>query len=188
MSEGAGQPRRDALPPRLRRATAEDALCIGVLGTQVFLDTYATGGVRRALAREVLAAFATDACRSFIEAKDSIVQVAEIDGHLVGFGHLVLGARHELAPSGAQSELVRLYVQERFTGKGIGSALLREAERAAASAGSTVLWLTPWAYNDRALRFYARHGYVDCGQTWFRFEGESHENRLMALRLLPQGG
>lgn len=28
-----------------RRATPDDALCLSVLATQVFLDTYATGGV-----------------------------------------------------------------------------------------------------------------------------------------------
>ena len=38
----------------LRRAGLSDALCIGVLGTQVFVETYATFGVRPSLAREVL--------------------------------------------------------------------------------------------------------------------------------------
>ena len=41
----------------LRAARAADAPCLGVLATQVFLDTYATGGIRPAVAREVLAAF-----------------------------------------------------------------------------------------------------------------------------------
>jgi hypothetical protein len=40
-----------------RAATASDALCIGVLATQVFLDTYATDGIRPSLAREVLEQF-----------------------------------------------------------------------------------------------------------------------------------
>jgi hypothetical protein len=38
----------------IRRAKAADALCIAVLGTQVFLDTYAVDGIRPALAREAL--------------------------------------------------------------------------------------------------------------------------------------
>ena len=38
----------------LRPADAADALCIGVLGMQVFLETYAPDGVRPDLAREVL--------------------------------------------------------------------------------------------------------------------------------------
>jgi GNAT superfamily N-acetyltransferase len=170
-------------PISLRPAVADDALCLGVLATQVFLDTYATGGIRPTLAREVQAAFSTEACRAFIAAPGSLVRVAEVDGHLIGFSQLALAARHELAPEGAQAELVRLYVQEPFTGRGVSSRLLREAEGAAAVAGSTVLWLTPWAENARALGFYARHGYVDHGLAWYRFEDEAYENRLLAKRL-----
>ena len=79
-----------------------------------------------------------------------------------------------------QAELLRLYVQEPFTGKHIGSLLLVEAERLAQEGGATVLWLTPWVHNTRALAFYAAQGYADHGRTEFRFEGESHENRLLA--------
>jgi diamine N-acetyltransferase len=41
----------------LRAATPEDALCLSVLAMQVVLDTYATQGIRPALAREVLAGY-----------------------------------------------------------------------------------------------------------------------------------
>lgn len=41
----------------IRQATAEDAPCIGMLGMQVFLDTYATHGIRNAIATEALQAF-----------------------------------------------------------------------------------------------------------------------------------
>ena len=40
--------------PTLRPATADDALCLGVLAMQVFLDTYATDGIRPPIAREAL--------------------------------------------------------------------------------------------------------------------------------------
>jgi GNAT superfamily N-acetyltransferase len=166
-----------------RRARPDDALCLGVLAIQVFMDTYATGGVRPGVAREVLGAFSTEACAAWLERSDCIVEVAELDGHLVAFSQTTLGAEHALAPAGAQAELFRLYVQEPFTAKGIGSALLRSAERCAAAAGAGVFWLTPWVHNRRALAFYAHHGYADHGQTWFEFEGERHENRLLARTL-----
>ena len=101
--------------------------------------------------------------------------------YLVGFAQVTLGERHELAPgSGLQSELLRLYVQEPFTGQKLGTRLLAEAEALAARAGSSLLWLTPWVHNHRALAFYARRGYADHGLTWFRFEGEAHENQVLA--------
>lgn len=164
----------------LRAAVADDALCLSVLAMQVFLDTYATQGIRPAIAREVLAGYTEAVFARAIGSADERLWVAERAGHLVGFAQVTVGAMHELAPAGAASELLRLYVQEPFTGRHVGSRLLAQAERLAAEAGSQLLWLTPWVHNHRALRFYASRGYLDCGLTWFRSEGESHENRVVA--------
>lgn len=170
--------------PTLRPAAPGDALCLSVLAMQVFLDTYATEGIRPALAREVLAGYSERAFADAIGSANARLCVAETAGHLVGFAHVTVGATHALAPAGAQSELLRLYVQEPFTGRYVGTRLLAEAERIAAEAGASILWLTPWVHNQRALRFYARRGYQDCGLTWFTFEGESHANRVVAKRLM----
>ncbi len=167
----------------LRPATADDALCLSVLGMQVFLDTYATGGIRPALAHEVLQTFAQPAFEHAIADPRSILLVAETAAHLIGFAHVTLDATHDLAPAGRPSELLRLYVQEPFTGRGVGTRLLRAAELAAAARGTTVLWLTPWVHNHRGLAFYAARGYGDYGETWFRFESEAHANRVMARRV-----
>ena len=150
---------------------------------QVFLDTYATGGIRPALAREVVQTYSQAAFEAAIADPATQLVVAEHDAHLIGFAQVTLDASHELAPAGRQAELLRLYVQEPFTGVGVGTQLLARAEAAAAKAGASVLWLTPWVHNARALAFYGRRGYDDHGLTWFRFEGESHENRVFAKPL-----
>jgi len=173
------------LPLHLRDATSADALCLSVLAIQVFLDTYATEGIREALAREVMSTYSESEFLRHLANPDTRLVLAESAGHLVGFAQVHLGAVHALAPAGAQSELLRLYVQEPFTGHGVGTRLLHEAESLAARAGSSVLWLTPWVHNHRARAFYARRGYVDHGVTHFVFEGESHENRVCAKRLAP---
>lgn len=170
-------------PIALRLAEPEDALCLSVLATQVFLDTYATEGIRPAIAREVVAAYSLSVFQQAIADRGQRVLVAERSGHLVGFAQVTFDARHDLAPAGMPSELLRLYVQEPFTGQGLGSRLLEAAERLAASQGSTVLWLTPWVHNRRALGFYRSRGYADHGLTHFVFEGESHENRVYAKLL-----
>lgn len=167
----------------LRAATPADALCLSVLAMQVFLDTYATQGIRPAIAREVLASFSPAVFDQALVAADCCIVVAEQTGHLLGFAQVQLTARHALAPAGVQAELLRLYVQEPFTGAKLGTALLTRAERVACEHGATVLWLTPWVHNHRALAFYARRGYTDYGATPFTFEGESHENRLFANEL-----
>jgi diamine N-acetyltransferase len=167
----------------LRDAVADDALCLSVLAMQVFLDTYATQGIRPAIAREVLSGYSQAAFSQLLDDPQTRLICAERVGHLVGFAQVTFCATHALAPCGAQAQLSRLYVQEPFTAQGVGTLLLSQAERAARAAGATVLWLKAWVHNHRAVQYYGRRGYQDHGPTLFTFEGESHENRVFARSL-----
>jgi diamine N-acetyltransferase len=167
----------------LRRAAAADALCISVLATQVFLDTYATDGIRPSIAREVHEHFSPAAVSALLAAPSSRLIVAERAGHMIGFAQLTLGSIHELVPARPTAELNRLYVQERFAGSGVGKALLGEAEALAAAEGAVTLWLACWAGNHRALAFYARRGYEELGAARYVFENERYETRIFAQAL-----
>jgi len=167
-----------------REAGTSDALCIGVLGTQVFLDTYATEGIRPSVAREVLEYFSTDAISALLSNPAITFIVAELSGHMIGFAQVIYGSTHELVAAGNTAELDRLYVQERFSGKGIGAGLLRRAEAWAAEQGASAMWLTVWAENRRALAFYARQGYKDVGASVYVFEGDRYETRIFVRKSL----
>ena len=167
----------------IRTATPDDALCIGVLGMQVFLDTYASDGIRPAIAREATSGFAIERIAAAIADAERVFLLAQRQGHLIGFAQLTRRASHELVAATDAAELDKLYVQERFTGTGVGGALLAEAEDHAARWGCTALWLTAWIHNTRALAFYRRRGYEERGSTLHVFEAESHENRLFVKAL-----
>ncbi len=166
-----------------RPARCDDALCLGVLSTQVFLDTYATQGIRPAIAREVLALHSVAAYEALLADAGVTILVAECAGHLVGLSQVGNGVGHQQLPSAAASELKRLYVQERFAGRGVGRDLLRHAEKSAAALGADLLWLQAWDGNTRALQFYPRCGYEDLGGTVYTIEGEDFPNRLFGKRV-----
>lgn len=168
----------------LRSATIDDALCLGVLATQVFLDTYAHAGISATLADEVRSAFSTVAFSALIGQPNTFITVAECDGALIGFAQTTLGTAQALVPCPSCAELDRLYVQEPFTRRSVGSRLLREHEALAAGRGAQMLWLSPWVGNHRALRFYAQHGYTDHGLVYFHMGPERIENRVYAKHLL----
>ncbi|MEP7329244.1 MAG: GNAT family N-acetyltransferase [Betaproteobacteria bacterium] len=170
---------------KLRIATFDDALCIGVLATQVFLDTYATQGIRPALAREALALYSTAAIAALLQQSATVFVVAESAGHMLGFAQFTHGATHPLVGPSHATELDRLYVQERFSGFGIGTQLLRHAEATAAAHGAATLWLTAWVGNHRALRYYTNRGYVDVGPAVYTFNDEHFENRVFRRALSP---
>jgi GNAT superfamily N-acetyltransferase len=172
-----------SLDASIRPATPEDALCLQVLGMQVFLDTYATEGIRPLLAREVLGAFSRESIEANLMRLDMRVHVAEREGHLAGFTQTILHAKHELVVSSAPARLDRIYVQRPFTGGNVGKELLQAAEAVAREAGATDLWLLCWHGNHRALRFYFKNGFTDRGAAYYRMEDEEHENRVLAKPL-----
>lgn len=170
-------------PITIRAARADDALCLGMLSTQVFLHTYSRHGIRPALAREALASHSIACYEGLLVDPDKTILVAECAGHMVALSLVDNAARLEGQPGVAAAKLEHLYVQEPFTGRGIGRDLLRHAEKAAAARGAEMLWLTSWVGNARALSFYPRCGYDDLGETTYTFEGESHPNRLFGKRV-----
>ncbi|MCD5995811.1 GNAT family N-acetyltransferase [Pseudomonas sp. CDFA 602] len=177
----------DALIVVLRDALPEDALCLGALGAQVFLDTYATQGIREAIAHEVFDVFSPQAMTQAITRPACILLIAESRGHLLGFAQVALDTDHDMLCTPGAAELQRLYVQERFTGKGIGHRLLEAAERRAADAGAIGLWATVWEDNVRALEFYPRKGYVLKGVPQYLFQGEIVGNCLFFKTLVGSG-
>jgi len=167
-----------------RTATEPDALCLSVLATHVFLDTYATEGIRPAVAREVRELLSEEAFAArFADPRHAFV-VAEVAAHQVGFAHLVHGQTHEILPPGDRAaEVSRLYVQRPFLRHGIGKELLIRAEGLAAGEGAELVWLTAWTGNAPALRFYEAQGYRDMGGSVYIFEGDRYETRVFVKRL-----
>jgi hypothetical protein len=97
----SGRPVSEALSAgcSYRTATSSDALCLGVLATQVFLDTYATEGIRADLAREVLNNYSPEVFAARLADRSHALLLAERAGHLVGFAdatsHVIEGEAYE---------------------------------------------------------------------------------------------
>lgn len=145
---------------------------------QVFLDTYATEAIRESIAQEVLDSFSPDKILKIMAKPHAFIIVAEVNHHLVGFAQVAMNTAHDLISCPEAAELQRLYIQEKFTGKGIGYTLLQEAEKHACLGGASLLWATVWIGNDRALKFYPQQGYEHLGSAPYTFQNETHENQL----------
>ena len=166
-----------------RRGTPEDSLCVGVLAMQVFLDTYATNGIRPDLAREVLWGYTPEKFAARLLHRSTEFLLAERDGHLVAFAEVEYGGEPPEPSILHGAELVRLYVQPHFKRRGLGRALLSQAEAMARTTSAECLWLTAWAGNGPALAFYVALGYTDIGVTNYIFQGNSYENRIFTRKL-----
>ena len=82
--------------------------------------------------------------------------VARIDGLAVGCGAFKM----EAPPA---AELKSMFVADTARGQGVGAAILRTVEAAAAEAGATIMQLETGLYHEAAQRMYARAGYTRRG-------------------------
>lgn len=172
------------MPLHYRLGQPADALCISGLATQVFLDTYATDGMRADLAQEALTVYAPARFETRLSDPATRFVLAERDGHLQGFAEIVAHAKGPMSGLSAGTELVRLYVQRHAHRQGIGQALLQQAEALTCEAGQPFLWLSAWVENHRARGFYQAQGYEEVGITHYEFGGNAYENRLLQKQLV----
>lgn len=63
----------------------------------------------------------------------------------------------------AHDELYQLYVDAGARGSGVAAELLADAEAQLARRGTTTAWLACAIGNERAARFYAKHGWQHAG-------------------------
>jgi GNAT superfamily N-acetyltransferase len=166
-----------------RLAAPVDAPTLSALAIQVFLGTYAEDGIGPSVAHEAHELLSPTAFDAALADPTHTLVLAERDGRLLGFAQLAFPSRHALVPHENSAELVRLYVQERSTRRGIGRALLGQAEDEAVVRGASTLWLSVWAPNLRALAFYDRCGYASLGASIYRYRDDVYETRVFSKRL-----
>jgi ribosomal protein S18 acetylase RimI-like enzyme len=108
-----------------------------------------------------------DAVRRYFEEllnapDDIVVLVAELEGKVAGMAELVIRSSpppdHQILVPRLLAD-VHTVVLERFRGRGIGSALIRAAEKHAAQRGVVALFAPILAPNTGAVEVYSRAGF-----------------------------
>ncbi|MGY0216616.1 N-acetyltransferase family protein [Endozoicomonadaceae bacterium StTr2] len=164
---------------RIRTATLEDSANIAALSIQVWLDTYAFDGIRRNISDYVLTEFTAAKIAEKVADSRFVYLICERDEHMLGYAMLDLQAEAPVTGL-AGPELEKLYVQERFTGQGLGALLLQAAMEYCRKLRSEQLWLRVYHLNQRAMAFYRKHQFIEAGETWFEFEDEQHKNYVLS--------
>lgn len=136
----------------VRDATAGDAEVIAAIGAEAVPAQYAglvDPAALDAVVRQIYAPAAVIACIEHCQPElEAHVLVASVFEQVVGFLHFDC--------FGPEPELHRLYLDHRHRGAGIGSLLMDELHARLRAASPYMLLVVDG--NDRAVRFYERHG------------------------------
>ena len=162
----------------VRTATVADATRLAVLAVQVWTHTYTTDGISQDIAEYLLRELTPEQYRNAISDASTLVFVAERGDCLIGFAVVKFGSVCNVEGV-ADTELKTLYIQDHFTGQGVGLSLLLAAQTAAQERGNSAMWLSVNATNDRAMAFYTRHGYRKIGTSYFVLADVHYENHVL---------
>lgn len=165
----------------IRRASLEDAPILAALGAQTFRETFETLCSSEDLADFLASAYGDAIQRTELSDPSRPALVLEAEGRPVGFAQLRMGHREPCVTGSRPVELQRIYVLREAHGSGYGAALMEASVELARSWRADVLWLGVWEHNDKALAFYARHGFREAGDHVFQI-GQQVDRDLILVR------
>lgn len=129
-----------------------------------------------------------DRFRDYLADPDRIVLVARHDARIAGYAMVVRGASDDAAvqravPLRPAVEVSKLYVLPEQHGTGVAGALMSTALQRAAELGAACLWLGVNQQNQRAQRFYAKHGFTVGGTKTFRVGARTEHDYVLVRPL-----
>ena len=126
--------------------------------------------------------------RDYLADPDRAVLAVREDGRIVGYVMLIRGVpddddvQRAVTPRPAV-ELSKMYVLPDCHGAGVSAALMTAALKQATDLDAECVWLGVNQQNQRAQRFYAKHGFSINGTKTFRL-GAGVENDYVMVRPL----
>jgi ribosomal protein S18 acetylase RimI-like enzyme len=131
-----------------------------------------------------------DRFREYVADDDRVVLIARDGARMSGYAMLIRGVVdddgvQQAVPLRPAVELSKMYVVADGHGAGVSAALMTAALASAGDLDAACVWLGVNQENQRAQRFYAKHGFTVGGVKTFRL-GEHIENDYVMVRPLQR--
>ena len=169
--------------PSLRRCTPEDLDTLRALSARTYSETFADQNTPENMAAYLNAAFDREKLRGELLDKNSTFYFLYSGGELAGYLKLNEGPSQTDLHDAESLEIERIYVAEKFQGKGLGRFLMEQALGMARQRGKAYAWLGVWEKNEKALRFYEKYGFYKVGTHAFVMGDEAQTDYIMRKEL-----
>ena len=159
----------------IRRATVDDAAQLADLAARTFYEAFAMHNRPEDMDAYMSIAYGESIQRDELADPDRITLVIEENDALIAYTQLKLTL--------PEIEIGRFYVDRPWHGRGLAQSLMDAVFVLARDLRATRLWLGVWERNSRAIAFYEKCGFRDCGSHPFLVGSDLQTDRLMELHL-----
>ena len=171
--------------PIYRDLTPSDVQHLPPIARRIFSETFAHLFEEQAFADFCDAAYGAEGTMA-ADLGDARIQwrVAEAHGEPIGYAKLRPLAAPAPNPSLDALELQQIYVLSAWQGKGVANELMQWSISAAQQRGASELYLTVFDHNEKAKRFYRKHGFSEVGHCTFTLGGRVYDDRVWRRSLV----
>jgi GNAT superfamily N-acetyltransferase len=169
--------------PTIRRGGPADAVPLCEFAARVFHASFAADNRPEDMKAYMDGAFTVAQQTEELSNPQTTFLLAFVDDALAGYAKLHTGPAPACVAGEHPVELARLYADHRWHGLGVGAALMRACLDEAIRGGHRTMWLGVWERNARAIAFYQKWGFVECGSHVFRLGSDDQIDNLMSRSL-----
>lgn len=166
-----------------RTPDRQDAAALSHFGRKTFCDTFAHLYKPQDLSAYLNRVYTPAVILADMATSGTEFRIAEQDGRIIGF--CKIGAvTVPVDPVPPHSiELRQLYVDHSHHGSGVAATLMAWALDRAHARDCEAMYLSVYAENYRAQRFYERHGFRKVGEYKFMVGQQADDEFIMMLQL-----
>jgi ribosomal protein S18 acetylase RimI-like enzyme len=164
----------------IRKANRSDAMSLSRLAEATFRETFGPANTAQDMDLHCQSSYSEEFQADEIVDPKMVTLLAEHQEELVGFAQLRWGSAPGFVPGNTPGEILRLYVAGNLHGKGIAQALMSACLDELQARGSDVAWLGVWERNPRAIAFYRKLGFAECGEHVFALGHDPQRDIVMA--------
>lgn len=166
--------------PTIRPAKPSDAARLAELAERTFRDTFGSANTMENMNLHCKTNYSESLQAAEISNPEMTTLICEEQGNLIAFAQLRWGKAPACVSADHPGEILRLYVENNWQGKGMAQDLMFEGIAQMEQRQADVVWLGVWEKNPRAISFYKKIGFVEVGEHIFRLGLDAQRDIIMA--------
>jgi diamine N-acetyltransferase len=168
---------------RIRNGTESDAAELAAFAARTFEETFAADNRPDDMRAHLGNAFGVAQQTQELLNPHMLTLLAQQGENLVAFAQIRRKDPPPCVVLEKAIELHRFYVDRPAHGQGIAQQLMNAVHDAARLLDGHQLWLGVWERNARAIAFYKKVGFTDCGSTIFYLGPDPQTDRVLITAL-----
>lgn len=152
----------------IREVKSSEIEVLCELSRQTFIETFAAVNTPKDLQDYLDQNLTVEKLTAEFSQPHSFFYFLEKEGEIAGFLKLNVAEAQTEYQQDDSLEVERIYIKQAFQGQGCGKELFAFALEQARKLGKQKVWLGVWEHNEKALKFYQRHGFhqIDAHTFW----------------------